>query len=127
MKKTAFVVLFFIFGSFSFSFSQPSMGEIDKMQQDIEKDKLLRVEVEKAKKVFIKEIVVKGATLITEDQIKEIILPFKNHLLSGADIDLMLNSISSAYAQKGYQNQPVKITFKINKSKLEISVEELTH
>lgn len=100
------------------------MGEIQKTQQDLEMEKALRTEVEKGKKVLIKKITVKGATLITEDQIKEITLPFKNHWLTEADINLILDSITSAYKQKGYQNQPAKISFQIKKGYLEINVEE---
>ncbi len=125
MKKIAFLILIPVLCSFNFCFSQPpSMGEIQKTQQDLEMEKALRTEVEKGKKVLIKKITVKGATLITEDQIKEITLPFKNHWLTEADINLILDSITSAYKQKGYQNQPAKISFQIKKGYLEINVEE---
>lgn len=127
MQKTAFTILFIIFGSFNLCFSQPTMGEIDKMQQDIEMEKALRTEIEKGKKAFIKKIVVKGVTLLTEDQLKEIILPFKNHWLTESDINLILDSLTSAYKQKGLEGQPSKISFRIKKSLLEIIVEELRH
>ena len=128
MKKAAFLILISLLCSFNLSFSQaPSIGQIEKTQQDIEMEKTLRTEAEKGKKSFIKNIEVKGASLITADQIKEIILPFKNHWLTGNDINLILNSIASAYKQKGYEGQPEKISFQIKKGLLEITVEELRH
>jgi len=90
-------------------------------------EKALRTEVEKGKKVYIKKVTVKGATLITEDQIKEIILPFKDRWLTGSDINIILDSITSAYKQKGYEGQPSKISFQVKKSNLEINVEEIRH
>lgn len=128
MKKSAFTILFFIFGSFNLCFSQtPSTGQIEKTQQDLEKERVLRTQVEKGKKAFIKKIIVKGVALITEDRIKEIILPFKNHWLTESDINLILNSITSAYKENGYQNQPAKISFQIKKGCLEINIEEIKY
>ena len=125
--KSIVFVLLLIFTSCNAGWSQPTMGEINKTQQDIEMEKALRTEVEKGKKVYIKKIVVKGATLITEDQLKEIVLPFKNHWLGESDINLILESIINAYKQKGYEGQPSKISFRIKKSLLEINVEEVRH
>ena len=128
MKKCAFTLLFFIFGSINLCFSQtPSMSQIEKTQLDLEKERVLRTQVEKGKKVFIKKIIVKGVTLITEDRINETILPFKNHWFTEADINLILGFITFAYKQKGYQNQPAKISYQIKKMSLIIKVEELPH
>jgi len=128
MKKSAFTILFFMLASFSPCFPQPpSAGEIEKSQQDIEMEKSLRTEAEKGKKSYIKKIDVKGVTFISEDRIKEIILPFKNHWLTESDISLILNSIASAYKEKGYDTQPEGISFQIKKGLLEIKVEETKH
>jgi hemolysin activation/secretion protein len=128
MKKILFMILFFLMGVASLCFSQASsMGKIQKSQTDIEMEKSLRVEAEKAKKVLIKKIVVKGATLITEDQVKAIILPLKNHWLSKADINYILDSIVCAYKQNGRQIQPARISYKIKKNYLEINVQEIRH
>jgi len=128
MKKSAFTILFFMLVSFSPCFPQsPSAGKIEKMQQDLEMEKALRTELEKGKKVFIKKVILKGATLITEEQLKEIILPFKDRWLSGSGINLILDSITSAYKQKGYEGQPEKITFQVKDGNLEISIEEVKY
>ncbi len=125
MKKTLFAILISIFGFYNLCFSQvPSMGQIQKTQQDLEMEKALRTEAEKGKKVLIKKITVKGARLITKDKIKEIILPFQKHWLTQSDIDLIINSITYAYRQKGYQEQPSKISYQIKKANLEIDIIE---
>jgi len=105
----------------------PSVSQIEKSRQDLEMDRALRIEVEKGKKVFIKKVIVKGATLITEEQLKEIILPFNNHWLTQADINLILDSIAGAYTQKGYAGQPARASFQIKYGFLEISIEEAKH
>ncbi len=105
----------------------PSMGQIDKMQQDIQMEQTLRTEVEKGKKVYIKKVVVKGVSLINEDKMKEIILPFHNHWLTQSDINLILDSIANAYKQNGYEGQPEKITFQVKDGYLEINAKELKH
>jgi len=103
------------------------MGQIEKSQQDLEMEKALRTEVEKGKKVLIKKITVRGSTLITKDQIKEITLSFKNHWLTQSDINLIIDSITSAYKQKGYENKLANVSFEIKKVTLEIKVQEVKH
>lgn len=126
-KKSLFVFAFILI-LFNLCFAQDhTASQIEKAQQDLEMEKALRTEVEKGKKVLIKKIIVKGVTLLTEDQIKEIILSFKNHWLTGSDINLILDSITSAYKQKGYQGQPAKISYQVKKGCLEINVEEIKH
>ncbi len=64
MKKTAFTTAILILLLFNTSYSQtPSMGQIQKSQQDLEADKALREQAEKGQKVLIKKIVVKGIIL----------------------------------------------------------------
>jgi len=103
------------------------MGQVQKTQQDIEMEKALRTEAERGKRVLIKKIIVKGARLITKDRIKEIILPFQKHWLTQSDIDLILNSITFAYREKGYQNQPEKILYQVKRANLEIDIVETKH
>lgn len=77
-KKSLFVLSYLLI-SYNLCFAQTSASQIEKTHQDLEMEKTLRTEVEKGEKVYIKKVTVKGATLITEEQIKEIILPFKDH------------------------------------------------
>jgi hemolysin activation/secretion protein len=125
MKKAAFITLIFIAVFSNTCFSEtPSMGQIQKSQQDLELDKSLRLEAEKGQKVLIKKIIVKGATLITEDQIKQVILPFKNHWLTQSDIELILSSVANIYKQNGCQGEPARISYEVKEGNLEVNIEE---
>jgi len=125
--KAIVFALFFIFINSNAGFSQPSLGGIDKMRQDMEMERALRTEVEKGKKVYIKNIVVKGVTLISKGRLSEIIPPFKDHWLGESDINLLLESITNAYKEKGYAGEPAKISFRVKKGVLQINIEELRH
>jgi len=128
MKKTLLIAIVFILCLLNACFCEtPSMGQIEKSQQDLEVDKALRAEAEKGQKVLIKTITVKGTSLITLDQIKQVILPFKNHWLTQSDIDLILNSITNIYKQNGYQAEPAKISYEVKEGNLQIDIEELKH
>ena len=121
------VILFFLCsgaGAMEACFAQTSASQMERALELLEKEKALRETIEKGQKVFIKKIIVKGATLLSEERIKEIILPFKNHWLTEADINSILDSITAAYKQKGYNNQPVKALYQVKKNLLKIQVVE---
>lgn len=125
MNKAAFVFLFLFLAPLNPGFSQiPSAGQIEKTQQDLEMEKSLREEVEKGKKVLIRKIIIKGATLLTADQLKNIALSFNGHWLTESDINLVLDTVTSAYKENGYQDQPAKISYQLKKGYLEVSIEE---
>ena len=120
-----FVILFFlcsVIGVRQASFAQTSASQIERTQEDLEKDRMLRENIEKGQKVFIKEIIVKGITLLTEEQIKEIILPFQKHWLSKDDIQRIIDSLQQSYQQKS-QAIPI-ISYQVKGRKLIIDVEE---
>jgi len=103
------------------------MGQIEKTQQDLEMERALRTEVEMGKKVFVKKIIIRGATLITEDQLKQIILPFEKHWLNGNDIKIIIDAIAADYKQNGYEGQPFKVSSDVKNGVLEINIEEVKH
>lgn len=120
------LILFFLFLSFEtpcFA-EQPSASQIERTQEIIQEEKILRDKLKTGEKVFIKKIIVKGVTLLDEDEIKKIILPFQKHWLSKADIQQILDAIGEAYKEKGYVWQLLKTSFEIKGSYLEINVEE---
>lgn len=134
LKRTEEVIgltifLFFlslILGSKSISSAQaPSLSQIERSQEILDKEKILREKFEKGEKVFIKKIIVQGVTLLTGDEIKETILRFEKRWLTEEDIQQILGLIQQAYGQKGYKNQLTKISYQIKKKCLIIRVEEL--
>lgn len=120
------LILFFLFLSFETACfaEQSSASQIERSQEILKEEEVLRDKLKTEDKVFIKKIIVKGVTLLDEDEIKEIILPFQKHWLSKTDIQQILDAIGQAYKQKGYAGQPLKISFEVKKSCLRINIEE---
>ncbi len=119
------VILFFlcsVIGVRQASFAQTSASQIEKAQQDLEMEKALRTEVEKGQKVLINKIIVKGVTQLTEERIKEIILPFQKHWLTKDDIQRIIDSLQQSYQQKS-QTIPT-ISYQVKGRKLIIDVQE---
>ncbi|MCM8831197.1 MAG: BamA/TamA family outer membrane protein [Candidatus Omnitrophica bacterium] len=104
-----------------FIFAQ-EVGEIEKIEKELEKEKILRERLEKEKKapeieekkeevalpkekeerVFIRKINVVGATLLSEKEIEEIIKDFKDKELSLKELQKICDLITDRYRQKGY-------------------------
>jgi len=99
-----------------------TVGELEKLEREIEKEKLLRERIEKEEKepwiedkrvseeaplegvetVFIKEIKITGTTLLSQKEIQDIILPFENKELTFKEMQKVADLITDAYRQKGY-------------------------
>lgn len=107
------------------AFAQTSASQIERTQEMTQNEEVLRNKIEEPKKSFIKTIIVQGASLLSKDQIKEIVLPFQNRWLSKDDIQEIMRSLSAAYGQKGYQNQPAGISYEVKKNSLIISIKEI--
>lgn len=125
------VILFFlcsVIGAKGASFAQDhSASRIGRSQEILEKEKALRNKLDEEEKIFIKKIEVKSISLLNEDEIREITLPFQKKWLTKKDIQQILELIKETYKQKGYIGQPGKISYQIKKKSLIIRVEELTH
>jgi len=120
------LILFFLFlplETICFA-EQPSASQIERTQEIIQEEEILRDKLKTGEKVFIKKIIVKGVTLLDEDEIKKIILPFQKHWLNKEEIQQILDAIGQAYKQKGYTQALLKISFQIKKNCLKIDVEE---
>jgi len=105
---------------------ETSASQIERAQETLEKEKVLRERIEKGEKIFVRKIVITGVTLINEDQIKEITLPFKNHWIFKDEIRLILDSIVAVYQRNGYNGKIADISYQIRKNRIiEIEVEEI--
>ncbi len=129
MIRILLIILFFIFlgvATGSNCFAEPaSASQIQRSQELLEMEKALREQIEKGEKILIKKIVVQGVTLLTKDRVREIISPLENHWLTRDEIQTVLDLLKEAYKQKGYPNQPAKISYQIKKRSLIIEVKEL--
>lgn len=125
MNRVIFFILFFTLGFYSLCFSQSAISEIGRTEEIIEEEKALRKRLEEGRKVFIKKIIVEGVSLLSQEQIEQIMLPFQKHWLSKEEIQQIVDLIVQAYRQEGHRKQPAKIFYEIKKKSLEIQVEEL--
>ena len=121
------------------------VGEVEKIEREIEKERLLREKIKEKKerpvikekpttkilppaveeKIFIKKINVKGVTLLLEREINEIILSFENKELTLRQMQEVADRITDAYRQKGYVTSRAYLPpQKIKEGVLEIKVIE---
>ncbi|MEK6732337.1 MAG: POTRA domain-containing protein [Candidatus Omnitrophota bacterium] len=124
--RTVFIgFLFLLLGAnFAYSSQDTSASAITKSQDMIQKEESLRGKLDKNEKMYLKKVVVTGVTLIDREKIEEILQPFKNHWISKNDIQLILDSITTTYKEKGSYDKIEDISYKINKSALHIMVKE---
>ena len=103
----------------------PSASQIERSEENLQKEELLREKLSQEEKIFIKKIAVKGASLITEDRIKEIILPYQGKWLIKKDIQQIMEFIQQEYKNKGNIGMLNKISYRIHNKNLIIEVTEL--
>jgi hemolysin activation/secretion protein len=103
------------------------ISEVEKTQEVLEKEEILRERLQEERKLFINKIVVEGISLLSSERIKEIILPFQKHWLSKKEIQQIVDLIIQAYRQEGYRELPARVSYSIEKKCLNIHVEEFQH
>lgn len=123
MKKTVIFMLLFVFGFFNFSFAQTNASQMQRAQELLEKEEILREQLAKPEKFYIKKIIVQGSRVLLEEEIEFIVSPFQKHWLTKQDIQQLLNTIKQAYKQKG-AGQPADISYQIKKKELIIAIKE---
>jgi hemolysin activation/secretion protein len=130
MKKILIIVnLFFVFlgGNMeNVCLAQSSASQIQRAQEILEKERALSQKLEEPQKIYIKKIMVEGASLLSPEEIREIISSFQKRWLTKEDIQQIMESFRQAYQRRGYAKQPAKISYRIEKRNLIIVIEELT-
>lgn len=126
LKRALFFIFLSIFGLLNLSFAQASLSEEMRAEEILEKDKALREQLGAPQKLYIKEIVIEGATLISKEDIEEILLTYQRNWFTQEDIRNILKDVKEAYAQKGYANKLDKISYQIKDKQLIVAVEEST-
>jgi len=85
---------------------------------------MLRKKLEELEKIYIKEIAIRGVTLLNDQEINAIISPFVKHWLTQEDLKLIDELFTRAYAAKRQPEMPPKITYMFEDEKLIITVTE---
>jgi hemolysin activation/secretion protein len=144
-------IRYLLCGIFILSLASPIFAqfpeELDKAQREIEKEKQLRERIEKEKpkvdiedtvsqeavktdiqstqKVVVKNITLTGVTILSEEEITEIISPYQGQELMLKDMQKVADLITDAYRGKGYITSRAYLPpQKIKDGELEIRVLE---
>ena len=106
------------------SFAQTSASQIQQAQEALDKESALRQKLQQPQKFYIKKIIVQGASLLTEEKLKQIISPLERHWLNIQDIQLIIETVRQAYTEKNHPLGPAQISHEIKGRFLIIKVAE---
>jgi len=126
MKEIIILILLFVTLGYNFSFARAPAGEIERAEEILEKERILRKRLKKAKKFFIRKIVVEGVSLLEPEEIESIILPFQKHWLTEKEILKITDLIIQAYEEKEYWEVGVEISYQVKGDTLFIQIKEKT-
>lgn len=121
-KKIFFVLLVIAIAAISVPVYAVTVEQVEKSAQEIEKERQLRERIEKkaekpviqeqmpaeivppatGEKVLVREIVVAGVSLLSQEEINKITAPYKGKEVSLRDMQKVADLITDAYRQKGY-------------------------
>jgi len=101
-----------------------SASQAQRTEELLEKERQLEEKIQQPEKIYIKNIIVQGASLLDQEKIKEIIEPFSKYWLTKGDIQKIMDAIKVAYQKKGVLEQLVKVSYEVNEESLLIKVEE---
>lgn len=132
IKMTRFLVIILVvlFCSCSplLAANTPSVSEIQRSEELINKDRQLRNRLEESEgKYFIKTITVSGDNFLTEEETSAITASYQKRWLGEGDIRQIIRAIKDAYKQRGEKDIDYKITSQIKNMNLLITVLKLTH
>jgi len=97
--------------------------QVQRSQEMIQKEEQLQKKIDKPIKRFIKQILISGAKLLTEEQLNNAVSAFQNHWLGNDELDQISDSIKALYQQSGF-NQFISIYFEFSDSVLNINIKE---
>lgn len=100
-----------------------SASSIERSQEILKEDKVLRQKIEQEDKFFVKTIILKGAQKLSEDEIKGIIAPFQGQWITKEDIQQIIDSFKSIYEKKGALASRINTSYQFKKDNtLEITI-----
>lgn len=109
-------------GGIPLCFAQKTAGEIARFEELLEEEAALRQKINSPDKVFVKKISIKGAELLNEKEIGEIIPPLEGHWLTEDDINQIAGALTQAYEKKGVKLAADEITTEIKGDILEVCI-----
>lgn len=124
--KLKIIFIFILFFSFNYSFAQVQtpLSQIERSEELIRKEEALREKIEAPGKIYIEEISVEGAGLLSEKEIKDLALPYEKKWLTKDDISRIINGLNELYRNKGLTGQLSDISYQVKDKRLIIEVIE---
>ena len=125
MARIAFILIFVMnMSGVCFAQVQTPLSQIERSQELIDKEEALRNKIEAPEKIYIEEITFKGASLLSEKEIKDLAMPYEKKWLTKDDISQIINGLNELYRNKGLTGQLSDITYQIKDKRLIIEVKE---
>ncbi len=103
-----------------------SPEQIQRSQEILREDKMLREKVGQEVRVFVEKVVVKGADNLSEEEINNLALPYLKRWLKKTDIQEFLDELRKSYVKKSRNNSPFEISHQIKNSTLEVIISNLS-
>lgn len=124
--KLKIIFIFILLFTFNYSFAQVQtpLSQIERSQELIDKEEALREKIEAPEKIYIKEIAVEGASLLSEKEAKDLILPYEKKWLTKDDISQIMSALKDLYRSKGLTEQLSDISYQVKDKRLIIEVKE---
>lgn len=130
MSRMPIIAAFLLFVLSAFTFSKlslaenPPAGQIERSHELLEKERALLERLNRQGKVYIKRIIVESRSLLTGEEVNEIILPFQRQWLNKEDIEEIIGLIIEALSRKGYDRAMIDVSHEVNRKQLVIKVRE---
>lgn len=99
-----------------------SPEQIQRAQEILQEDKMLREKTEEGAKSWIERITVKGASHLDEEQITQAILPYQKRWLTRNDIGMLLGALEKLCVSAGHEKSSFSLQPEIKGSTLEVSI-----
>lgn len=124
IKTILFLVFLTGISAVSFAQVQTPLSQIERSQELIDKEEALRKRIYAPEKIYIEEISVEGAGLLSQKEIKDLVLPYEKKWLTKDDISQIINELNELYRNKGLTGQLSDISYQIKDKRLIIEVKE---
>jgi len=103
-----------------------SPEQIQRSQEILQEDKMLREKIGQEIKVFIEKVVVKGADDLSKEEINNLALPYLKRWLKESEIREFIDQVKELYAKKSHDGISFEVSRKINGSTLEIIIRSIS-
>ncbi len=125
MSRTVFLLILLIgIGTACFAQVQTPLSQIERSQELIDKEQILRKKIDAPEKFYIEEIILEGAGLLSQKEIKDLVLPYEKKWLTKDDISQIMNAFKDLYRRKGLAEQLSDISCQVKDKRLIIEVKE---